>query len=299
MNVKNIFTLLLVIGIIMISCNNKKKTNNGNHQKTIEQKSTINKELLIGSWNDQSSSALHFSLLLDGTAKSDNMETLLYQKWKVKGNQLYLTVKSIGNGNSSIDTEIYEIQKLDKNQMILKQGEFRFEYKKFDYNYETYIGDNGKVLKTQFLTSDDKAYVDFKGNKITLTQEITASGALYKNNQYELILWHGETILKQDDIVLFKQTPKTLTGKLVLGHEAQGFKPCTSDKEFWITDRTGKLTKRYNELTKGNKPYTPIFVEIKIINKGVAKDGFAADYDGVFDVITVLQTRRLTDKDCK
>lgn len=291
MSGKKIFILLLVLGIITISCNN-------NHKKTKE-KSTINKELLIGSWNDQSSSALHFSLLEDGTAKSDNMETILYQKWKVHGSQLYLTVKSIGNGNSSIDVEIYEIQKLNKRQMILKQGELRFEYEKFDYEYETYIGDNEDVLKTQFLSSDNKVYVDFKGNKIILTQEITASGALYKNNKYELILWQGETILKQGGTVLFKQTPKTLTGKLILGHEAQGFKPCTSDKEFWVTDRTGKLTKIYNKLTKGDKPYTPIFTEIKVINKGVAKDGFATDYDGVFDVITVLQTRKLTDKDCK
>ncbi len=58
------------------------------------------------------------------------METLLYQKWEVKNNQLYLTGESVGNGNSSIDTTVYEIQKLDENEMILKQGEIIFEYKK-------------------------------------------------------------------------------------------------------------------------------------------------------------------------
>jgi len=73
---------------------------------------------------------LHFSINADGTAKSDNMETLLYQKWEVKNNQLYLTAESIGNGSSSTNTAVYEIQKLNKNQMILKQGEMLFEYKK-------------------------------------------------------------------------------------------------------------------------------------------------------------------------
>ena len=86
--------------------------------------------MLIGSWKDQSPSLLHFSLYADGTAQSDNMETLLYQKWEVKNNQLYLTAESIENGNSFIDTVVYDIQKLDENQLILKQDKMIFEYKK-------------------------------------------------------------------------------------------------------------------------------------------------------------------------
>lgn len=186
---------------------------------------------------------MHFSLYADGTAESDNMATLLYQKWNVKDNQLYLEAKSIGNGSSSIDTVIYEIQKLNESQMILKQGEIIFEYKKINKNNET----------TQ------------NGGAKTLTE----------------------------------QKSKTLKGKLTLGHEGRSFEPCGSDKVFWVSDKTGELEKLYIELTEGKKPYTPIFAEIEFIDKGKAKDGFPADYDSVYEVVSVLKTRKISDKDCE
>jgi len=135
MSIKTIFTLVVATltgGLFLISCKNEHKNSDETviTQKITEHKSTINEDLLIGSWKDQSPSLLHFSINADGTAKSDNMETLLYQKWEVKDNQLYLTTESIGNGSSSTDTAVYEIEKLNKNQMILKQGEMLFEYKR-------------------------------------------------------------------------------------------------------------------------------------------------------------------------
>lgn len=59
----------------------KGKNSNKNHS---EQKATINTDFLIGSWIDQSEALLHFILFADGSAKSDNMATLLYQKWQYK-----------------------------------------------------------------------------------------------------------------------------------------------------------------------------------------------------------------------
>ena len=81
------------------------------------------------------------------------------------------------------------------------------------------------------------------------------------------------------------QKAAVVRGELIIGHEANVFKPCGSDKTFWVTDKTGKLGKLYNELTGGKKPYTPIFPEIEIIDKGKAKEGFPADYDSVYDVV--------------
>jgi len=245
MNFKNIFTLVLVGGLFLISCKDKQKTSDESptNQKTIEQKSTINTSFLIGSWKDQSQAALHFSLYADGTAQSDNMKTLLYQKWNVKGNQLYLEAKSIGNGSSSIDTEIYEIQQLDENQMILKRGEIIFEYKKI--------------------------------------------------NKY------NETLQNLGNEALPEQKSKILSGKLTLGHEGRSFEPCGSDKAYWVSDKTGKLQKLYNELTVGKKPYTPIFAEIEFIDKGKAKEGFPADYVSVYEVVRILNTRKSSDKNCE
>ena len=245
MNFKNIFTLVLVGGLFLISCKDKQKTSDERptNQEISEQKSTVNTDFLIGSWEDQSPAALNFSLYADGTAKSDNMATLLYQKWNVKDNQLYLEAKSIGNGSSSIDTEVYEIQKLDESHMVLKLGEIIFDYEKVN-----------------------------------------------KNN---------ETIKNGEDKTLTNQKSITLKGKLTLGHEERSFEPCGSDKEFLISDKTGELEKLYNELTKGKKPYTPIFAEIEIIDKGKATDGFPADYESVYEVISILKTRKTSDKDCE
>lgn len=54
MNFKNIFTLVLVGGLFLISCKDKQKSSDerSTNQKTIEQKSTINTNFLIGSWKD-------------------------------------------------------------------------------------------------------------------------------------------------------------------------------------------------------------------------------------------------------
>ena len=127
MNIKNIFTIALISGTLFTSCNNDPKKSKDNLE---EQKSTIDIKLLVGSWEDQSESALNFSLLSDGTAQSDNMETLVYKQWNVKNNQLYLVAESIGNRTSSIDTMVYDIQQLDENQMVLKRDELIFTYKR-------------------------------------------------------------------------------------------------------------------------------------------------------------------------
>lgn len=216
----------------MISCvdNQKSSDEHSTNEKAIEQQSTINRDFLIGSWKDQSTSALDFSLFADGSAKSDNMETLLYQKWSVENNQLYLVAKSIGNGTSSIDTGIYDIQKLDESQMTLKRGKLIFNYKKINKINEKLSGQKAQVV----------------------------------------------------------------SGELIIGHEANVFTPCKSDKEFWVMDQTGKLGALYNELNENEKPYTPIFAEIEIIDKGKAKEGFAANYDGVYDIIGVIQTSKIS-----
>lgn len=127
MNIKNIFTIAFLSGMLFASCNS---VGEKSEENLVEQTSTIDTNLLIGSWEDQSESALHFTLLSDGTAQSDNMETLVYQQWEMKNNQLYLIAESIGNRVSSIDTMVYEIQQLDENQLVLKRDNLVSTYKK-------------------------------------------------------------------------------------------------------------------------------------------------------------------------
>lgn len=90
----------------------------------------IKEKQLIGSWLDTSERKLHFTLFKDGTARSDNMETLLYRKWRMEGNNLILTEESIGNGNTSIGDYEYEIVLLNDKALSLKNGKFIERYVK-------------------------------------------------------------------------------------------------------------------------------------------------------------------------
>ena len=98
---------------------NNQKTEIQNKKESIK---NIDRELLIGSWLDSSKAALNFTLFKDGTARSDNMTTLLYRKWSVNGQKLILTAESLGNGTSSIGDESYEIKTLTNKKMVLKNG---------------------------------------------------------------------------------------------------------------------------------------------------------------------------------
>ena len=244
MNFKNL--LLLGSGIFIISCQNTNKDANQDHtdNSKIEKSAVTDTSSLIGSWEDQSEKALHFTLNADGTAQSDNMATLLYQQWSVKDNQLFLVAKSVGNKQTYIDTIVYSIQKLNDSELIIKRGDLIVEYKKVSKNNEANQNEGGTILLEQ-------------------------------------------------------QKSKTLEGQLTLGHEVRTFKPCGSDKTFWVSDKTGKLKEFYSKLTVGKKPYTPIFIEIEVKDKGKAKEGFPAEYESVYEVVNVLKARNISSKDCK
>lgn len=77
------------------------------------------------------------------------------------------------------------------------------------------------------------------------------------------------------------------------------FKPCGSYKTFWVSDKTGKLKKYYDELTFGEKPYTVIFAEIEFIDKGKASEGFPAEYESVYEAVKIFRTTKLSDSSCE
>ena len=100
-------------------------------EETVElEKPTAAEQLLVGSWKDTSPTPLHFTLFEDGTAKSDNMETLLYKSWSVKDNKITFIVESIGNKTTSTDTIVQTIEKLTNDELLLVDGDIREAYKK-------------------------------------------------------------------------------------------------------------------------------------------------------------------------
>jgi len=132
-----LLTLSLACGLIFFgSCKENEKIKDDKSEIEIQVKTksdtNIDKNLLIGSWLDASEAALHFSLFEDETSRSDNMKTLLYEKWRLEGNKLILTVKSIGNGNTSVSEEKYLIEELTDKKMVLKDGKRLLKFKKKD-----------------------------------------------------------------------------------------------------------------------------------------------------------------------
>jgi uncharacterized membrane protein len=85
-----------------------------------------------------------------------------------------------------------------------------------------------------------------------------------------------------------ERTVRTFRGHLVLGHEVRSFKPCGSDQESWVLDRTGgDLWAVYRKLT--NQPYQPIYVEVRGLTGPAPRDGFGAEYD---NQLTIMELRR-------
>lgn len=69
-----------------------------------------------------------FTLNDDGTAQSVNMETLQYTTWRRDGDILTLTGRSIGNGQTIEFTEMYNIEQLTSDTLVLRNGDVTFTY---------------------------------------------------------------------------------------------------------------------------------------------------------------------------
>ena len=121
----------LTLAILALnSCKEDPKNIEIEEESVEVEKPVAAEQLLVGSWKDTSPSALHFTLFEDGTAKSDNMETLLYKSWSVKDNKITFIVESIGNKTTSIDTIVQTIENLTNDDLLLVDGDIREAYKK-------------------------------------------------------------------------------------------------------------------------------------------------------------------------
>lgn len=105
-------TLLLaatVLIIAMTACNEKKS-----------------KVTIIGSWimpiDGQPGKMQGIRLDKDGEASSINMATLVYKYWEQQGDELYLTVKSIGNGVEIEGIDTLKIEKLTTDSLVLNSN---------------------------------------------------------------------------------------------------------------------------------------------------------------------------------
>lgn len=79
-----------------------------------------------GSWvmpiNGQPGEVQGIKLEENGEASSINMHTLIYKEWEQQGDQLYLTVKSIGNGIEIEGVDTLKIDKLTPDSLVLSSN---------------------------------------------------------------------------------------------------------------------------------------------------------------------------------
>jgi hypothetical protein len=118
--------VILFLTLFLSSCRDLKSVKM--RDSHIQKQDTQLVDLLVGSWLDQSDAKLHFTLYRNGTAKSDNMSSLIYKAWRVDENKLILTVESIGNHLSLRDEDIYTIIDINKKEMILKANGIEYKY---------------------------------------------------------------------------------------------------------------------------------------------------------------------------
>ena len=84
----------------------------------------------------------------------------------------------------------------------------------------------------------------------------------------------------------------TLRGRVVLAHEVRSFTPEGDTTEYWIVDRSGALQRAYDSVTGGQKNGVPARAELKLRCMGPSDEGFAADYEGGFEVAEVLSVAK-------
>lgn len=82
---------------------------------------------------------------------------------------------------------------------------------------------------------------------------------------------------------------KEVEGTIRLGHEVRAFTDNQDQKEYWLIDKSGQLKTAYQQAIGSNvMNYQPIKAKLKVQDLGKIEDGFAAEYDGTYEVKQIL-----------
>jgi hypothetical protein len=92
-------------------------------------------------------------------------------------------------------------------------------------------------------------------------------------------------------------------GNYYWGHEVESFRPCGSEKSFWVVGSDSVL-KPLRDKAKllaraAGKPYQAVYVEAFATREAKAEDGFAADYEGIYRFTGVRVVSASSPNNCK
>lgn len=131
-----------------------------------------------------------------------------------------------------------------------------------------------------------------------IIEELTTDRLIVKQRDLSRAFVRSSEELMKDTIAASALTPAkkvlTVKGRLILGHEVRSFMAEGDTVSHWIVDKTDSLTEKYDELTKGVKNGTPVYVEIEVVDMGKSEEGFAADYASVYEVVKINKIERLS-----
>ena len=100
-----------------------------------------------------------------------------------------------------------------------------------------------------------------------------------------------QVVIKKDSIQngSVEENSIIYKGLLTLGAEVSTIKMKDSGKEVWVIDPQNLLQNKYTALTKNKEPYTAVYVEVKGKMLPKAEDGFAQEYENVFEVTELVK----------
>lgn len=84
-----------------------------------------------------------------------------------------------------------------------------------------------------------------------------------------------------------------LRGRVVVAHEVRSFTPEGDTTEYWLRDRSGALEREYDRVSGGARDGRPVEAELRLRYAGRDDEGFAAAYDGVYEVEEIRSMRRI------
>jgi putative lipoprotein len=110
-----------------------------------------------------------------------------------------------------------------------------------------------------------------------------------------------DVVLTITTLVACSAPPRDVRGGLyVFGHEVESLHLCNDTSAYWLLappSVSRLLRARHDSLT--DKPYRPVFVEVRGQVSTKPTDGFAEDYDGYFEIDTVFSIRAARSDDCR
>lgn len=92
---------------------------------------------------------------------------------------------------------------------------------------------------------------------------------------------------------------QTIEGKYTWGNEVNTIQLCDSDAAYWVV-ATKQVYDKLREFHKLNtsEPYESVFIKFSGDPAGIAIDGFAKNYDGLFKVKSVKDMQVKVPKNC-